>query len=164
MNEGIENKVTENINRYFPDYNFSLMGDPEDESVQFIRLYDVADEDVNEFKNRLWDVIEEHLEVEGISFVPSIVSHSNTAKFYSEFLRTPSRNLTCDSEFGLIEDVIRMIEENEISVTASRFDFGEDLIQSDYRPVRICGSEIGAIMAFEDGGCGYAGEKCRLAA
>ena len=77
MNDEIENKVAEIVNRNFPGYKFSLMGDPEDETVQFIRLYDVADEDVKEFKNRLWDVIEEHLEDEDVSFIPSIVSHSN---------------------------------------------------------------------------------------
>ena len=87
MNDEIENKVAEIVNRHFPGYKFSLMGDPEDETVQLIRLYDVADEDLREFKDRLWDVIEEHLEVEGVSFIPSVVSHTNTAEFYSDRLR-----------------------------------------------------------------------------
>lgn len=163
MNDEIENKVAEIVNRYFPGYKFSLMGDPEDETVQLIRLYDVADEDVKEFKNRLWDVIEEHLEVEGVSFIPSVVSHTNTAEFYSDRLRVPTCVFIDESDLSLHVETLRQIE-----LALKNFDYpievNCDLINVDSPCTETRKYKIPVIKRFEDGGCGHAGEKCRLAA
>ena len=163
MNDEIENKVAEIVNRDFPGYKFSLMGDPEDETVQFIRLYDVADEDVKEFKNRLWDVIEEHLEDKDVSFIPSIVSHSNTAEFYSDRLRVPACVFIDEADLSLYGEALLKIKhalKNYDSPFETKCDFPS--VKFPEQEKHTFGTS--PVERFEDGGCGYAGEKCRLAA
>lgn len=163
MNDEIENKVSEIVNRYFPGYKFSLMGDPEDEKVQLIRLYDVADDDVKKFKDELWDVIEEHLEVEDVSFIPSIVSHTDTVEFYSDHLRVPDNVCVRDDDFTLKEDVCRKIEEL-IRKQNKSFSVEDSFCEYSYPVYHSRSSRVTTADHIEDGGCGYAGEKCRLAA
>ncbi len=163
MSDEIENKVAEIVNRNFPGYKFSLMGDPEDETVQLIRLYDVADEDLKEFKDRLWDVIEEHLEVEGVSFIPSVVSHTNTAEFYSDRLRVPACVFIDETDLSLHDELLKQLE-SVLKNVDYPIEVKCDSIRVDLPCTETRKYKIPVVRRFEDGGCGYAGEKCRLAA
>lgn len=163
MNDEIENKVAEIVNRYFPGYKFSLMGDPEDETVQLIRLYDVADEDVKGFKNRLWDVIEEHLEVEGVSFIPSVVSHTNTAEFYSDRLRVPICAFIDETDLSLHDELLKQLE-SVLKNVDYPIEVKCDSIRVDLPCTETRKYKIPVVSRFEDGGCGYAGRKYEYAA
>lgn len=150
----IEDIVRENMLCYFPDYSYALTEDPEDETVKFIRLYDVDDAEVRTFRTRLWEIIDEHLEFDGISFVPSVVSHTNTAKFYSDRLKhscSHEDDLTLDAE-ELMHLEARTLSENK------RFEVRDFLENSCFEYPSPVNSFV------EDEGGGYDGEPCKLAA
>ena len=159
----IERKVKEIIDQYFPGYSFSLMGDPEDDSVQLIRLYDVDDDDVKSFRSKLWDVIEGHLEIDGVTFIPSIVSHANTEKFYADRLRIKNYVFIDEATLSLHDELLKQLES-----MLKNFDYtigvNCDSIKADLPCTETRKYKIPVVKRFEDGGCGYAGEKCRLAA
>ena len=164
MNEtiSIEDKVRKCIDRHFSGYKFSIMEDPEDETVKFIRLYDVADADVKSFRSRLWDAIETDLEIQGMSFVPSIVSHSNTEKFYSDCQRSSSPVYIYE-DLSLQDETLRMLE-GELKKLNYPIEEKCDFPGATFPCLEKKKIEIPLAVRLENGGCGYAGRKYEYAA
>ena len=82
-----ETMVRNAVAATFPGYCVSFMEDPDDPSVVFVRLYDVAVSDIEPFKQKLRKVLREDVRVSDADLIPSIVSHENTRKYYAEYLR-----------------------------------------------------------------------------
>lgn len=86
-----EKKVRNAVAAKFPGYCVSFMEDPDDPSVVFVRLYDVAVSDIESFKQKLRKVLREDVCVSDADLIPSIVPSKNTQLYYSEYLRQEVR-------------------------------------------------------------------------
>lgn len=86
-----ETMVRNAVAATFPGYCVSFMEDPDDPSVVFVRLYDVAVSDIESFKQKLRKVLREDVCVSDADLIPSIVSSKNTQLYYSEYLRQEVR-------------------------------------------------------------------------
>ena len=82
-----ETMVRNAVAATFPGYCVSFMEDPDDSSVVFVRLYDVAENDITAFKQKLRKVLREDVCNIEADLIPSIVSSENTRLYYSEYLR-----------------------------------------------------------------------------
>ena len=100
-----EAMVRNAVSATFPGYCVSFMEDPDDSSVVFVRLYDVAENDIESFKQKLRKVLREDSGSTVADLIPSIVSSKNTRLYYSEYLRT---------EVHLDADDIKRLTSNKI--------------------------------------------------
>jgi hypothetical protein len=106
FSENDEAKVKDAMTAAFPGYYVSFMEDPDDSSVVFVRLYDVAESDIGVFKQKLRKILRENVCISDADLIPSIVSSKNTQLYYPEYLR---QEVQLDAE-----DICRL--------TAKRFD------------------------------------------
>ncbi len=83
------------VERLFPANHIMFLTDPEDEGVVYVRVYGIPDAEVRDARGRLWDAIDGlEGEVDTNPFIPSIVSLSDTAAFYPEFLPDPPEEMS----------------------------------------------------------------------
>ena len=69
-----EAKVRVAVTAAFPGYCVSFMDDPDDSSVVFVRLYDVAESDIATFKQKLRKILKKGGCTSYADLIPSIVS------------------------------------------------------------------------------------------
>lgn len=82
-----EARVRTAINTEFPDYKISFMCDPDDKRIVLLRMYDVAEQDIVVFKDRLYDILDGMFSDMSVELIPSLVSSEDTRKYYAEYLR-----------------------------------------------------------------------------
>lgn len=78
------------VRRNFPGSHVTIMRDPEDDCVAYIRVYGIPDASVKQRKAELRSLIRSLDGVIDVTpFIPSIVSLSDTKAFYPNFLPDP---------------------------------------------------------------------------
>ena len=121
--EKIKSEVEEFMKSNFTSYKFDFMEDPEDESVIYINLYDVADADVQEFKRLIRANIRDRFRKD-VLIVPAIFTHAETEQCYPDNLREIIR--VSEPDATLHEDIAiqlhNLIAEHEV-VRPLKFGF-----------------------------------------
>ena len=82
-----EARVRAAVNTEFSGYKISFMCDPDDKRIVLLRMYDVAEQDMGVFKNRLYDILDGMFADMTAELIPSLVSSGDTRKYYAEYLR-----------------------------------------------------------------------------
>lgn len=82
-----EARVRAAVKAVFPDYKISFMCDPDDKRIVLLRMYDVAEQDMRNFKNNLYDILDGEFSDMSVELIPSVVSSEDTQKYYAEYLR-----------------------------------------------------------------------------
>lgn len=140
-----EAKVRVAVTAAFPGYCVSFMDDPDDSSVVFVRLYDVAESDIATFKQKLRKILKKGGCTSYVDLIPSIVPSKNTQLYYPECLRQEVR---LDNE-----DVHRLM--------AERFD---DLHTWTYREPVLSKWQIESNISSLNSGVADVGQTSRFAA
>ena len=84
--EQAKTSLSELIKAKYPGYHFQFQCDSEDDSVIYVRIFGIPDDKISEHKAKVWDLIDHIGETEEASFVPSIISMTNTLAHHREFL------------------------------------------------------------------------------
>ena len=100
-------EIAKNLEDRFPGYHVEFSFDSDDKGVVYVRVYGVPDTEVNVSKLHVWEVIDKLGEVEGVEFVPSIISMTNTRQYHSEFLPA-----TDDFDHAVSDGVMRLLEQS----------------------------------------------------
>lgn len=81
----------------FPGYHIDFVGDPEDDRMFLVRIYDVAESDVRDFRNRMYPILDafEKTLPSHSCFCPSCVNPDDTLLYYPEFCRNPLKPIVC---------------------------------------------------------------------
>ena len=99
--------------RLFAGCHVVLATDPEDKDISYVRVYGVPDTEVKSARRQLWNAIEELAgKIDVDSFVPSVVSASDTATFYPAFMPIPP----IDSEEAIAASIFRTLHIKELAV------------------------------------------------
>lgn len=162
--EKLKDSVDAIMRSMFAGYHYVFDEDPEDSSVIYVNLYDVDPQDVQNFKKIIRNNIRDVFRDENILFVPAIFTTEETRKCYGEeFLKVNKIALVDEVDLSLHDELLRQLEDvlNNIDYT---IEVKCDSINTDLPRAEMSQYEIQLINRVEDGGCGYAGEKCRLAA
>ena len=138
--EDDETQVRNAVAATFPGYCVSFMEDPDDPSVVFVRLYDVAESDIETFKQRLRRVLRENVCVAKVDLIPSIVSSKNTHLHYSQYLR----HRPADEELDIIEKyrkalvaVVQLEREMNESINKAGYSTGGEAGHYFYKAVKV---------------------------
>lgn len=138
--EDDETQVRNAVAATFPGYCVSFMEDPDDSSVVFVRLYDVAESDIETFKQRLRKVLRENVCVAEVDLIPSIVSSKNTHLHYPQYLR----HRLVDEEMDIIEKyrralvaVVQLEQEMNESINKAGYATGGEAGHYFYKAVKV---------------------------
>ena len=88
--EDAKTKLKRDIFSAFPDclhVDFSF--DPEDEGIIYVCIYGIPDDETYAAHNKACRVIDALGFIDGVEFVPSIISMTNTKRYHSELLPAP---------------------------------------------------------------------------
>lgn len=162
--EKLKDRVDAVMRNMFAGYHYVFDEDPEDCSVIYVNLYDVDPKDIQNFKKIIRREIRDVFKDEDILFVPAIFTTEETRMCYGEeFLRVPTCVFIDEADLSLHGEALLKIKyalKNYDSPFETKCDFPS--VKFPEQEKHTFG--ISPVEGFEDGGCGYAGEKCRLAA
>ena len=82
--------IKEALEKNFPRHCVDIWLDPTDCRTKFVRLYDIPDEVVTVTRDKVRDImrsLERLGKITDMMYTPSVVSHSNTIKYYSTMVR-----------------------------------------------------------------------------
>ncbi len=79
-------ELVKNVSEVFPGHHVDFSFDSDDEGIVYVRVYGIPDDNVNDSKRLVWDVIDALEAVDGVEFVPSIISMTNTRLYHAKFL------------------------------------------------------------------------------
>lgn len=105
-------EIAKNLEDIFPGCHVEFPYDSDDSGVVYVRVYGVPDTEVNASKTHVWEVIDKLGVVEGVEFVPSIISMTNTRQYHSGYLP-----VTDDFDHAVSDRVMRLLEQ-----PAERYD------------------------------------------
>ncbi len=89
----------------YPGHRIVFSFDPDDDGIVYVRVYGVLDDDVNDSKSRVWDVIDSLGSVDSVEFIPSIVSMTNTSRYHPELL-----SVVDDFDSAVPDDIMQLLE------------------------------------------------------
>lgn len=162
--EKLKDRVDAIMRNMFAVYHYVFDEDPEDSSVIYVNLYDVDPKDVQNFKKIIRREIRDVFKDEDILFVPAIFTTEETRMCYGEkFLRVPTCVFIDEEDFSLHDELLKQLE-SVLKNVDYPIEVKCDSIRVDLPCTETRKYKIPVVRRFEDGGCGYAGEKCRLAA
>ncbi len=100
-------RMSELAETLFEGHHVGIYPDPEDDGIGYVTVYGIPDGEVRSAKEKLWDAIEGLSgEMDIAPFVPSIVSLSNTQRFYPAFMPN-----TPDDDVAIPAPVLAAIEQ-----------------------------------------------------
>lgn len=80
--ENIKSRLLRKVEELFYGHVVDFAIDPDDTMVHYVRVYDVAKEDVKKAKDQIWNVIESFGLCDDIVFIPYVVRHEDVEKLY----------------------------------------------------------------------------------
>lgn len=89
LSKSSQSQIERTVVEKFPGYKVSFLQNPDDESIIAVRLYDVENSDVSEYRkevDKICCTFEEILPY-NVCLVPSIVNSTDTEKYYPEYKR-----------------------------------------------------------------------------
>jgi len=116
MNENFElvrADVEAIMDKMFAEYNYAFEEDPEDCSVVYVRLFDVAPEDAQGFKAKIRKNVRDAFEDKGVLLIPSIVTCAETAKYYAQYARRSLSVEDLDECSPLISSIVLQLQKLE---------------------------------------------------
>lgn len=89
LSKSSQSQIEKVIVEMFPGYKVSFMEDPDCKSTILVRLYDVNNDDITEYKQILEGICYHFEEVlhHYVDLIPSIVNSADTEKYYPEYKR-----------------------------------------------------------------------------
>ena len=92
----------------YPGHHVGFSFDPDDDGIVYVRIYGVPDDEVNNSKCLVWNVIDALGAVDNVEFVPSIISMTNTSLYHPEFMPAVD-----DFDASVSAGIMQLLEKNE---------------------------------------------------